>query len=707
MKRRLVSKGVWTLLGLATSVSAQDVQIRSDRILIHFDQQLHRSIEWLAGRSGTILAFDPSVQDGVRVSGVDCTAYRLEPGKTAQKRTTDPEFGPALETVVSGTYVEKDRDLRIEREVRVLLPDRFPDAALMQATYRNDGPRPIHLDEVYSQRLLLDRRLAEPQQASYAFATFQGGAYRWGNEYAVIRLQPAFRQSNFQGVDDVTGVEGVGGGMPIVDVWSPAMGVAVAHIEKVPQWVSLPVEVRPDLKVGVALTESPLAKFRQQEWLKPGESYRTVLTAVIFHRLDFHDALRTYGQLLRARGIAIPETSPPSAYQPYWKSWGYQRDFTLQQFLDKLPELESLGMHMANLDDGWQNNNGDWGPNRAPGKFPNGEPDMVKFVEEVHMRGFRMGLWWYPFGVSPESKLAKERPELLVQAENGSYPLDINGYYQLCPAYQPALNRVRELVLRTVKEWGFDGLYTDFQGLSAVPACFNPAHHHQSPLDSFQSVPKMFETISKTLHELKKDPYNEVCICSLPHSPYNMPFYDIANASDPLTPWQVRSRIKVEKAIRGGTFAVGDCYQVPINEWYGSSAPEAFESAIGTGGQLTTFYVNLDERQKALWNRWFHEYSDLGLSHSEYLNLYDLAFDKPEGHVVRKGAEMYYGFFADYWPNTVPIELRGLDKDKTYEVYDYGNRRMLGQIKGSNPRVNAGFKDSLLLRVRPVVQATN
>ncbi|HVP48425.1 MAG TPA: alpha-galactosidase [Bryobacteraceae bacterium] len=694
------------LLYMAAVQHAQEVQIRSPRILIRFDQRLHKHIQWLGKEDRTIVAFDPSVQDGLRVSGVECTAYQLDAGKTSQKRVTDPEFGPAFEAVLGGTHIDTDRELRIEREIRVLLPDRCPDAVLVQNVYRNAGHRPIHLDEVYSERLLLDRKLAEPQQASYAFASFQGGAYKWGNEYAVIRLQPGFRQSNFQGVDDVTGVEGVGGGMPIVDLWSPVMGVALAHIEKVPQWISLPVAVRPDLKVEVAVTEQPQAKFRQREWLKPGDTYRTVLTAVIFHQLDFYDALRTYGALLRARGIAIPETSPPSAYQPYWKSWGYQRDFTLQQFLDKLPELESMGIHMANLDDGWQNNNGDWEPNRAPGKCPNGAPDMVQFVREVHRRGFRIGLWWYPFGVSPESKIAKERPELLVQAEDGSYPLDINGYYQLCPAYEPALNRVRELVLRTVKDWDFDGLYSDFQGLSAVPACFNSAHHHQSPLDSFQAVPKVFETIAKTLHELKKDPYNEVCICSLPHSPYNMPFYDIANASDPLTPWQVRSRIKVEKAIRGGTFAVGDCYQVPIHEWYGSSVPESFESAIGTGGQLTTFYVNLDERQKALWNRWFHEYPQLGLSHSEYINLYDLAFDKPEGHVVRKGSEMYYGFFADYWPRTTAIELRGLDNAQTYEVYDYGNRRMLGQIRGSAPRINVGFKDNLLLRVRPAGSGT-
>lgn len=692
---------------MAAPQRAQDVQIRSPRILIRFDHQLRKHLQWLGNEDRTIVAFDPSVQDGLRVSGLECTAYQLDKGKTSQKRVIDPEFGPALETVLSGTHADEDRQLQIVREIRVLLPDRFPDAVLMQTSYRNAGRRPIHLDQVYSQRLLLDRQLAEPQQASYAFASFQGGAYKWGNEYAVIRLQPGFKQSNFQGVDDVTGVEGVGGGMPIVDLWSPVMGVALAHIEKVPQWISLPVEVRPDLKVDVAVTESPQAKFRQQEWLKPGDIYRTVLTAVIFHQLDFYDALHTYGNLLRARGIAIPETSPPSAYQPYWKSWGYQRDFTLQKFLNKLPELDSMGIHMANLDDGWQNNNGDWEPNPAPGKFPNGDRDMVQFVQEVHRRGFRIGLWWYPLGVSPESKFAKQGRELLVQAEDGSYPLDIDGYYQLCPAYEPALNRVRELVLRTVKDWGFDGLYSDFQGLSAVPACFNPAHHHQSPLDSFQAVPRVFETISKTLHEVKKDPYNEVCICSLPHSPYNMPFYDIANASDPLTPWQVRSRIKVEKAIRGGTFAVGDCYQVPINEWYGSSVPESFESAIGTGGQLTTFYVNLDDRQKALWNRWFHEYPELGLSHSQYVNLYDLAFDKPEGHAVSKGSEMYYGFFADYWPRTTAIELRGLDHAQTYEVYDYGNRRMLGQIKGSAPRINVGFKDNLLLRVRPVGSGTS
>jgi alpha-galactosidase len=667
---------------------------------VNFDNRLHRNITWLAAENQSIVAFDPSAQEGIEIQGVECTAFRLDAKQTSQKRATDPEFGSVLEGVVAGVYENRGQGIRIERRTRIILPDEFP-VALFQTTYSNAGKRPVHLDRVYSLRLLLDRRLAQPEAQSWDFASFQGGAYRWSDEYALIRLRPGFRQTNFQGVDDVRGPEGVGGGMPFVDIWGPTMGVGFAHLEKIPQWLSLPVQVRADLKVEAAITETPLARLAQREWLKPGEAYQTVLTAVIFHRLDYHDALRTYGRLLRKRGIAIPETSPPSAYEPYWKSWGFQRDFTTAGILSLLPELKSMGILMANLDDGWFDHMGDWLVNRSPGKFPNGNPDMIAFVRKIHDMGFRTGLWWYPFGVSPKSALARDHSDLLVQDEFGQFPLDPSDLYQLCPAYEPALKHVETVLRRAIAEWGFDGVYTDFQGLSAVPACFNIKHGHKSPLDSFQSVPRMFALIAETLHSLKKDPYNEVCICALPHSPYAMPYYDIANASDPVNTFQVRSRVKAEKAIRGGTFAVGDCYQVPLDEWLGSSVPQSFESAMGTGAQLTTFYADLDADQLALWRRWFQEYRTLDLARAEYVNLYDLAFDRPEVHVVRKGDTLYYGIFADVWPRNRSIELRGLAKGTDYEVYDYANRRALGKLNGSKPYVRVAFKESLLLRVRP------
>ncbi len=693
--------GLAIFLSCAIPARAQDTNIQSSRIKIQLNQRFQRQIQWLDRGSRNIVAFDPSVQEGLDIQGQEILAFVLDAGRTIQKRIVDVEFGPSLEVWVTGRAEDAEDRIKLERTLRILLPDRFPDAVLFQNTYRNQGKKSLHLDRVYSQRLLLDRSLAEIQTPAYAFASFQGGAYKWGNDYCVIRLQQGFHQTNFQGVEDVKGPEGVGGGMPFIDVWGPTMGVAMAHLEKVPQWLSLPVQVRPDQRVEMAITESPLSKLGQKEWLRPGDSYSTVLTAMIFHRLDYYDPLRVYGQLLRCRGVAIPEGSPPPAYEPYWKSWGWDRDFTLDKILALLPELEAMGIRVANLDDGWYDYMGDWELNRSPGKFPNGEPDMVNFVRTLHQRGFKTSLWWYPFGVSPESRLAREHRDLLVQDENGEFPLDPSDLLQLCPAYEPARRHIEDLLKRVLVAWSFDGVYTDFQGLSAVPACYNKAHHHASPLDSFQATPKVFELIDRTLKALQKSPH-EVCVCSLPHSPYYMPFYEVANASDPINNWEVRSRVKAEKAIRGGTFAVGDCYQVPIQEWYGSSVPESFESAIGTGAQLTTFYTKLDDRQQQLWNRWFHEYRELGLASAEYVNLYDLAFDKPEVHVVRKGQEFYYGIFSEVWPRTRPIELRGLDRARTYSVYDYQNRRDLGVVKGSEPFLKMSFKESLLLRVRPV-----
>jgi alpha-galactosidase len=691
------------ILAAAAFAAAPDegVEFRSERISIRYDGRFQKTVRWLADAGRGIIASDPAVQDSIEVNGWECAQFSGSPKASAQ-RIADPEFGPALEGTLAAELRDGGKGIRLERRLRVLLPDRFPDVAIFQNSYRNLGAKAVRIGRAYSQRVLLDRRLAEPGAAPHEFASFQGGAYTWGRDYALIWLKPGFKQLNFQGLDDRTGPEGEGGGMPFIDVWGPTMGVAIAHLEKMPQWVWMPVQVRPDQRVEMALWEQPEAKFRQQEWVAPGETYDTVTSAVIFHKLDYHDALRQYGELLRARGVRIPRTSPPSAYEPYWKSWGYGLEFTQEKILGLLPELKSMGIRIANLDDGWFDWYGDWQVNRSPGKFPGGDRDLTAFVRRIHEQGFKTNVWWYPLGVSPESRLAKERRELLVQDERGANPVDDRKVYLLCPAYQPALDHIAATLKRFISGWDFDGVYVDSVGLTAVPPCFNPAHKHRSPLDSFQSMPKMYQTVYDTLHRSKPDPYLEVCVCAMPHSPYYMPYYHIANASDPVNPAQVRRRIKLEKAIRGPSFCVGDCYQVPLHEWKGSSVPDSFESAMGTGAQLTTFYAELTDPQRARWARWFREYRELGLASADYLNLYDIAFDKPEVHVVRKGSDLYYGIFADLWPVNRRIELRGLEKETDYEVYDYGNRRALGKVSGSKPFVNAAFKDNLLLRVRPV-----
>jgi alpha-galactosidase len=696
-------RSVVPLLPLAAAgvMCAQDFVVQSERVSLTYDDRMSLRLRWLGDNGRSVISFDPTAQDGIEVNGWNCFEFELDRPHSRVARVSASEFGPALQAEISGLCKDDEHSIAIERSVRILLPDRFKDAAVMEQSYRNLGTRAVRVGTVYNQRLVLDRGLAEPEQHAYALASFQGGAYHWGREYAIIRLEPGFVQSNFQGLDDRTGPEGEGGGMPFIDLWAPGMGVAISHLEKVPKWVSLPVEVRTDGRVEMGLTEKPQAKLGQKEWLAPGEEYHPISSAIVFHHGDYFDALRTYGDLLRARGIAIPRTSPSEAYEPYWKSWGFDVNFTQKQILDVLPELESLGIHIANLDDGWFDFYGDWDLNRAPGKFPGGEPDIKNFVQAIHARGFKTRLWWYPFGVSPESRLMKAHADLVVMDERGGYPMDDRKQYQLCPAYAPARQHIVDSLRRFIRDWDFDSVYVDGGGLTAVPPCFNPAHKHASPLDSFESTPKVFEDIDVNLKKLKPASALEVCICGLPHSPYYMPFYDLDSASDPVSPLQMRRRIKVHKAIRGPEAAVGDCYQVPIQEWKSSSLPESFESAFGTGAQLTTFYRRLTPEQGIRWRRWFALYRELGLSRGEYVNLYDLAFDVPEIHVVRKNRDLFYGIFADYWGQDRPIELRGLDPGQSYDVYDYAAERSLGTLSGKSPFLRISFKDSLLLRVRP------
>jgi len=686
---------------LVLNVFASEFQMITKKMKITFDDQTHVKYDWLGIGGASIIENNYAVQAGIIVNGNTVTDFKLQKDKSFQETIKDSEFGESLKGTITGIY--RDENVIIEREIQVLLPFQFPDVVLIKTMYTNKGDKKVHVEKVFSQRILLNRQLAEPDEKPYNFASFQGGIYRWGSDYSLQWLEPGYYQRNFMGyhaVDSGKLIYQVGGGMPIIDVWGKTMGVAIAHLQKKPAWLALPVKVGEDRRVEMAITEEPDENIGQQEWLEPEESYETVLTAVIFHHFDFHDPLRIYSNLLRARDIAIKEISSPSDYDPYWMSWGFGRNFTQEKILNVLSSLRSMGITRANLDAGWYDNYGDWNPKTTPGKFPGGERDMINFVDQVKKAGFKTAIWWFPMAVDPDSKLAKERSDLLVQAMDGSFTKEEEQNYQLCPAYEPALQRIDELIEKFVGKWGFDGFYVDKIGMSAVPPCYNKIHKHKYPLESFEAVPELFKRIEKTLHKYVDEPFIDVCICATPHSPYNMPYYGIASASDPINPQQMRRRIKVEKAIHGPRFAVGDSYQLPADEWGGTGVQESFESAVGIGAKMTAQYADLDSVEIKIWQRWFQMYKKLGLSSGDYVNYYDIAFDKPEIHIVRKGNDLYYGMFADYWPRSKTIELRGLDQDKSYEVFDYAHDRNLGIIKGSKPLLNIGFKESLLIRVR-------
>ena len=120
------------------------------------------------------------------------------------------------------------------------------------------------------------------------------------------------------------------------------------------------------------------------------------------------------------------------------------------------------------------------------------------------------------------------------------------------------------------------------------------------------------------------------------------------------------------------------------------------------------------------------------MSRGQYLNLYDIGFDYPEGHVIKKDSSIYYAFYTHPWnqmesrrwyrfgkefdselkglaefrfpeePFSGRLELRGLDPEMKYRIVDYENEREIGIISGNEPFVTVSFVNYLLLAATPL-----
>lgn len=218
---------------VSCSQSGNRFKIQSEDIIIEFANDFTCNIQWLPAGDYSTIAFDTTIQQGIVARGKTCLKFIVDTTKFSKKRITDQEFGTGIEAVVTGVF--EDGELKIERRTRILLPDKFKSAVLYNTVYRNLGSKGIHIDSVYSQRILLKSRLEKPVSQPANFVSFQGGINEWGETYALIWLKPGFKQENNQGMhytDPVAKSELMGSGMPFVDVWNKTMGVAIMHIEK-------------------------------------------------------------------------------------------------------------------------------------------------------------------------------------------------------------------------------------------------------------------------------------------------------------------------------------------------------------------------------------------------------------------------------------------------------------------------------------------
>jgi alpha-galactosidase len=577
----------------------------------------------------------------------------------------------------------------LTKKVEVTAYPGRPRFLFMRVRYTNDGSAPVEVRGYISQRYALEPAAGTKEPA---FWSYQPGSYESRPDW-VLPVKPGFAQENYLGMN----ASDYGGGTPVLDVWRRDVGLAVGHVELVPKLVSLPVRRNGPGNVALSLV------MKKNATLGPGETLTTLRTFVAVHRGDHFETLRAYSGAMQGQGLVLPQ-APPSAFDPIWCAWGYGREFTPPQVYETLPVAKRLGFRWATLDDGWQVAEGDWTP--VPSKFPRGDADVKAMVDRIHQDGFKAQLWWTPLAADPGSRTEREHPGWLLRNQDGStQKISWWDSYYLCPAYPPVREDAAAFVRKAIGTWGFDGLKIDGQHLNGAPPCYNAEHKHAAPEEGAEGVPGFFKAIWDAAQATKPGALVEVCPCGTAYSFFTMPYLNMVVGSDPTSSWQVRLKGKTLKALLGDRVAYfGDHVEL-------SDRGSDFASTFGVGGVIGTNFawpgapgkknakLLLTPEREQIWAKWTKLYADKRLSEGEYLgSLYDIGFDRPEAHVVRKGNVLYYAFYGKQFEGT--LELRGLGP-VTYRVSDYVGARDLGQVKGPTGRITATFEGSLLLEARP------
>ena len=616
----------------------------------------------------------------------------------AQFQVIKHATSPVSDARGSGTRLTLTADSAagIEKQETVDAFPNFPSLLFVNVRYINRGRAPLVVTRWTNQAHSLH---SGEVKNDVTFWSLESGSYERRPNW-VVPVKPGFAQQNYLGMN----AGDYGGGTPVIDVWRPDVGLAVGHDELTPELVSEPVTMPTPELATVAV------QYEHRQTLAPGQSLKTYEAFVAVHTGDYFRALRDYRRLMMAKGVRL-ENAPADAFQPIWCAWGFGRKFRPEQIEKAIPEAQKLGFGWVTMDDGWQTAEGDWQPN--PSKFPHGDADVRALVDKIHAHGMKAQLWWSPLSVSPSSKLMHDHPDWLLLDDSGKMrKISWFNTYYLCPADPAVVRYHQQLTERILKTWGFDGLKIDGQFLNAVPPCTNPAHHHASPLDSVHALPLFFKAVADAAHVVDHDALLELCPCGTSFSFFSMPYYNMTVASDPESSWQVRSKAKTLKALVGDELAYfGDHVELSDNH-------NDFASTVGVGGVIGTEYrwppddkaappsdiptskLVLTPDKEQVWAKWVRIYRENMLSKGQYLgDLYDIGFDKPETHCVKKGTSLYYAFYAPNYDGTVT--LRGLSPLTRYRITDYVNNRELGSVEGPNGTLKAAFSHSLLIVARP------
>lgn len=251
------------------------------------------------------------------------------------------------------------------------------------------------------------------------------------------------------------------------------------------------------------------ARFPFRKWIKPQDSFETpqVFTMVYNNHKDPEEILNTAVPdfIRKHMGIRLSDLKEkPTFVYNTWKP--FRREINEKLIMELAKAAADAGMKEFVIDDGWQDNYGDWGIDYK--KFPNGLKPVFDYIKSL---GMKPGLWVSVGSASSDSKVYKEHPEWFVHDKNGNFAnlhTDNDNLKVRSACFTTGWkDYVKNILLKLAVDYGLEYMKLDFAVVSSAyvfnhekSGCYSNEHpghkdHNESLYVNYERMWELFDEL--------------------------------------------------------------------------------------------------------------------------------------------------------------------------------------------------------------------
>jgi alpha-galactosidase len=261
-----------------------------------------------------------------------------------------------------------------------------------------------------------------------------------------------------------------------------------------------------DIRTGLTHKD---ARFPFRKWIQPNETFETpqVFTMVYNNHLEPEEMLNTAvpDYIRKHMGIRLSELKEKPTF--VYNTWiPFEKNINEKLVMELAKAAAEAGMKEFIIDDGWQDNYGDWGINST--KFPHGLKPVFDYIKSL---GMKPGLWVSVGSASKESKVYHEHPEWFAKNEKGSFANlhveDENHEVRSACFSTGWKDYIRNILMKLAVDYGLEYMKLDFSVVTSAyvfdPAksgCYATDHslhkdQHESLFINYQQMWELFDEL--------------------------------------------------------------------------------------------------------------------------------------------------------------------------------------------------------------------